>query len=310
MLRVALIMGGQSRERAVSLKSGKAVEKALREEGFSVDSYDIEDGHLPQWTGGKPDVVFLALHGGSGENGEIQKELEELGLPYTGSGPEACRIAMDKLLAKREFEKAGLFTPLSCLVSSFWPLSIIQTLAKKHLQYPVVLKPCQEGSSIGVFIVRTPEELEISLKEAFAVSREILMEKYMAGREFTVALLEESPLPMIEIRSNREFFNYQAKYEDTETQYIFDPDIPETVKKSLEKTALLAHRALGCRHFSRVDLIWTGKEIHVLELNTIPGLTGKSLLPMAAKRAGFSFGDLCKKMTLLTLQKKRLSKTG
>ncbi|RME87712.1 MAG: D-alanine--D-alanine ligase [Planctomycetota bacterium] len=309
-MKIALLMGGHSREREVSIKSGKAVELGLKKKGHEVDVYEISDSQLPLWKE-RPQIVFLALHGGSGENGEVQKELEKRGIPYTGSPPRACKLSMDKVLSKTFFQKAGLSTPNYSLITPYWQKDVIASLAKSFIGYPCILKPVSEGSSIGVFKVEGEKELLEILPKAFEISSEILMEKYIEGREFTVAILDEKTLPIIEVRSPGKFFDYDAKYASQETQYILDPQVSEVVKKKLERNALLAHSILGCRHFSRVDMILDSKDqVHILEINTLPGMTAKSLLPMAAQKAGINFPDLCEQMALMAWKNKKLRKAG
>lgn len=317
---IAVLMGGISLEREVSLRSGTAVAKALKDAGFSVSCIDVRDEKVEELDHMKIDVAFIALHGYFGEDGGIQQLLESKGIPYTGSGIHASRIAMDKLATKKCFLEAGLKTPDYVTAAEFQELAEIQYEVGK-LGLPVVLKPTTNGSSIGVTIVKDINNLQASLKKAFEFGYELLIEKYIRGREFTVGILDDKALPIIEIKPAAEFFNYDAKYKDDRTTYLIVEQLlherRNTTENSLQNTsflspslyneaqeiALQAHRVLSCRGFSRVDMLLDDKgAFSVLEVNTIPGFTEKSLLPKAGKAAGISFPSLCKKIVEFAVQ--------
>lgn len=318
-------MGGISLEREVSLRSGAAVAKALKDAGFSVFCIDVRDEKVAELDHTKIDVAFIALHGYFGEDGGIQQLLESKGIPYTGSGIHASRLAMDKLATKKCFLEAGIKTPDYIAVTEFQELAEIQAEMGK-LGLPVILKPTTSGSSIGVTIVRDINNLQVSLKRAFEFGYELLIEKYIRGREFTVGILDDKALPIIEIKPAAEFFNYDAKYKDDRTTYLIAEQTPQEHRNTTESSsrnisllspslyneaqeiALHAHRVLGCRGFSRVDMLLDDRDaFSVLEVNTIPGFTEKSLLPKAGKAAGISFPSLCKKIIELAVQNALIS---
>ncbi|NLW49470.1 MAG: D-alanine--D-alanine ligase [Candidatus Brocadiaceae bacterium] len=301
-LRVAVLMGGPGGERAVSLKSGRAVADALQRRGHAVLSYDVTGRALPGLAELQPDVAFLALHGAFGEDGTVQQMLDELGIPYTGSGPEASRIAMDKVAAKQAFRRSAIPTPEYLVLEPDASVRAAQT-AVEELGYPVVCKPAAGGSSLGVSIVRHPNELAAAVDEARPHGGTILIERYVRGREFTVGILEGEALPMIELVVRRPFFDYSAKYEDEGTHYVCPVALLPTLYRKACRASVDAYEALGCRHMARVDLLhgYDGS-LTVLELNSIPGLTPRSLLPMAAEHAGIEFPDLCETIVRAALR--------
>ena len=308
VMRVAVLMGGVSREREVSLKSGRAVAQALGERGHKVELYDLCEEKLPVWRE-RPEVVFLALHGGWGENGGVQEALERQGIPYTGSSAPACRLAMDKVLSKVYFRRAGLDTPSYILVTVYWPRHLICEMVQHDLGYPVVLKPPREGSSIGVELAKNEEELLSKLERLFGLSEEVMIEKYVAGREFTASILGDALLPLVEIRKDRPLFDYEAKYQGG-VSYSF-PRLSEKEEDRIFEAAWRAHQALGCQDVSRVDLILTEEgRTFVLEVNALPGLTERSLLPLAAKQVGMDLGELCELLCHLAKSRGRVRKCG
>ena len=302
---IAVLMGGWSREREVSLKSGENVYRALKKLGYRAVKVDLAapDELIPKLAG--IEVAFICLHGGLGEDGTLQALLDVLGIPYTGSPALACRLAMDKLLAKEAFERAGLPTPpwLRYEPDPKWP-----ELARERLGLPLVLKPIGEGSSLGVEIVRREEELEGAIRRAREhLGEEFFAERYIPGKEITAGILrtrgEDRALPLIELRPRREFYDYQAKYLPGETEFIIPAELDESTTGKVQKLALEAHRALGCYGFSRVDLrVTEAGEAYILEVNAIPGMTETSDLPKAAQAAGISFEELVEYM-LQTAQK-------
>lgn len=308
---VVVLMGGISPEREISLRSGNAVARALKEAGFNVTCIDVKDEKIEELDHMDIDVAFIALHGYFGEDGGVQQLLESKGILYTGSGINASRLAMDKLATKKCFIDAGLKTPDYITVTEFQELQEIQQEISK-LGLPVVLKPTRNGSSIGISIIKNINDLQIGLEKAFEFGYELLVEKYIKGRELTVGILDDKALPIIEIKPAVEFFNYEAKYKDDRTKYIIVEKTLSERKNTVgdsshtvgflspamyhnaQELAINAQKVLGCKGFSRVDMLLDDRDnLYLLEINTIPGFTEKSLLPKAAKAAGMSFTSLC-----------------
>jgi len=303
--RIAVLMGGISNEREVSLKSGKAVAAALQERGHRAFPLDITAPTLEALDGLEVDLVFVALHGWFGEDGQVQRLLDERGLPYTGSGVEASRTGMDKIASKRCFLRHAVPTADYLVISPEHGPREVQEQAE-HLGYPLVCKPGVGGSSLGVSIVRSDEELTAALAKARGSGAEggaVLLERYVHGRELTVGVLDGEPLPLVEIVSRREFFDYQAKYAEQSTEYIIPVALLESLYRRAQQIAVRAYAAIGCRHMARVDMIhgYDGS-LQVLEVNTIPGFTPRSLLPMAAEHAGIGFPQLCDRIAHMALR--------
>ncbi|MBI4577143.1 MAG: D-alanine--D-alanine ligase [Planctomycetes bacterium] len=302
-VRVAVLMGGVSREREVSLASGRAVARALAHLGHPVLPVDVADRRLGALEGLRADLAFLVLHGTFGEDGEVQERLEAVGLPYTGSGPEASRAAFDKLEAKRRFALVGIPTPPHRVVraAAADPRHVDRAI-REGFGYPAVMKPSSEGSSIGVSIVEGPADLPSALGSALRCGPVALVEPRVRGREYTIGVLEGRALPPIAPLPGRAFSDSEAKYRDPTTRYLLDDGLEGPRRAELEDAALRAHEALGCRDFSRVDVILEeGGPPRVLEVNTLPGLTEKSLLPKAAAARGIPFPELCERMMRLAL---------
>lgn len=317
---VVVLMGGISPEREISLRSGNAVARALKEAGFNVICIDVKDEKIEELDQMDIDVAFIALHGYFGEDGGVQQLLESKGIPYTGSGINASRLAMDKLATKKCFIAAGIKTPDYITVTEFQELQEIQREISK-LGLPVVLKPTRNGSSIGISIIKNINDLQIGLEKAFEFGYELLVEKYIKGRELTVGILDGKALPIIEIKPAVEFYNYEAKYMDDRTEYlIVEKTLSEqrntvgnfsrtigflspAAYNNAQEIAINAQKVLGCKGFSRVDMLLNDRDnLYLLEINTIPGFTEKSLLPKAAKAAGMSFSSLCEKIVDLAFQ--------
>ena len=287
--KVAVFLGGRSRERVISLKSGQAVACALREAGLDVVTIDTANGFRSELKRTPIDIAFLALHGLGGEDGTIQGILNEEHVSYVGSDPEASALAFDKARSKELFERSGIPTPpFDVITRSNW---------KKILELwkpPYVVKPVNEGSSIGIFFVEGARgalrRIEFHLKRY----GRLLIEEKIDGREFTVGILGEEALPVIELRPKRPFYDYRAKYTKGMTEYLVPAPIPAATAKKFQKMALTVHQILGLRDFSRVDMMTdaAGRR-YILEANSIPGFTELSLLPKAAKAAGISFDALC-----------------
>lgn len=294
-LKIVVIKGGWSSERKISLLSGKAIESALIQEGFAVIPFDLKrrDDLKKLWRI-KFDLAFIALHGKYGEDGGIQAFLEGMGVPYTGSGILASALAMNKIFSKKIFEAEGISTP------EYQVLTKGQCNLK--LSLPVVVKPSQEGSTIGVSIVGRKKELTKALKLAFKYDHRILVEKYIEGKEISVGILGSRALPVIELRPKKKFYDYQAKYKAGMCEHIVPASIPKKTYRRAQELALKAHSALGCRDYSRVDMILGEKGVYVLEVNTLPGMTKLSLVPEAASVTGINFGKLVKKIVELALK--------
>lgn len=255
------------------------------------------------------DVAFIALHGPWGEDGTIQGLLEILGIPYVGSGVLASALAIDKVMAKRVLAAAGLEVARDAAVSASAHAREPEAAARaaQAIGYPLVVKPVRQGSSFGITMVERPDQLPAAIVEALRYDDRALIEERLAGRELTVGVIgggddDLTPLPVIEIVTQREFFDYRAKYDPALTQEICPARIPDDVARRAQDTAVRAHRALGCRGLSRTDLIWSGERMPVLEVNTIPGMTSNSLLPKAARVAGIPFGELLERLIAWTLE--------
>lgn len=286
-LRIAVLAGGISSEREVSLRSGAAVHQALVNRGLDAVLLDVDERAVEQTRAAGADIAFIALHGAFGEDGRIQAALDEAGIPYTGSGAEACRRAMDKEVSRNFFRKAGLPEPRWKVIrGADAPVPV-------DLGYPFFVKPCRGGSSIGVSQVHSAGEWPRALAEALREDEKVMAESRIEGHEMAVGILGDHALPLIEIRPAREFYDYTAKYSNAGTQYVFPEDLAPARVKRIQETALQAHQALGCAGFSRVDLMVASDEDYVLEVNAIPGLTATSLLPKQALREGIQFPDLC-----------------
>jgi D-alanine-D-alanine ligase len=294
---VAVLMGGFSAERDVSLVSGKACADALRQAGYRVQEIDVKrdlrhllDSLMPAH-GEKPEVVFNALHGRFGEDGCVQGVLEIAGLPYTHSGVMASAIAMDKEMAKRVFESAGLRMPEGMIVHR-------SAFASGHpMKQPYVVKPIAEGSSVGVIIVREGANIAAPDMSGWAFGDQVMVERYIPGRELTVAVMGDKPLAVTELRPTRGFYDYDAKYTDGITDHVVPAQISEAVTSEAKRVALEAHRLLGCRGVSRCDFRYDDSRpgiegLYLLEINTQPGMTPLSLVPEQAKHSGISFPEL------------------
>lgn len=307
-LKIAVLMGGKSNEREISLKSGKAVYQSLKDAGFVAVPIDIieEDAGaiVADIKGLGADIAFIAMHGRFGEDGTLQEILESAAIPYTGCGPRASRLAMDKVASREVFLEHGISVPRSRVFEDEL-LSKINLDDLADLGFPLVVKPAAAGSSIGVSIVNNQGDLIQALESAFSHDKRIIIEEYLEGRELTVGILEEEPLPVIEIIPKIKFFNYQAKYTLGMTDYIVPAKIAGELSKKVQQVALSAYKSLGCQAFSRVDMILKNNLMpYVLEINTIPGLTKMSLLPKAAGVANISFLELCLRLISLAVSPK------
>jgi D-alanine-D-alanine ligase len=288
--KITVLKGGISSEREVSLRTGAAVELALRELNFEVIVRDLQsaDVDLKEISG----PIFICLHGTFGEDGELQSRLEQAGIPFTGSSSHACRLAFDKLAAKEKFIQAGVPTPRggAWTGTTEWAL-------------PCVMKPVAEGSSVGVCLARTPAEWDKAREESLRSGRRMMVEDLITGREVTVGILGDKALPVVEVRTKEGFFDYTNKYTAGRTEHLCPAEFSQQRTEEIQRAALAAHRALGCQVYSRVDVMVPEQgSVQVLEVNTIPGMTEVSLLPDAARAAGIAFPELCRRILDLSLE--------
>ncbi len=292
-LNVAVLYGGDSPEREVSLESGRCVAEALALAGHRVDLIDPVASPLDSICWPRYDGCFLALHGGAGEDGRVQSQLEALGVAYTGSGPAACRLAMSKSASKERFFQAGVPTLPYVVLAVGEPIEDCRARVAP-LGFPLVVKPDGQGSSLGVLRVDGPEQLAGAVRHAGEYDPFCIVEPFLAAREFTVAVWDGRPLPLIEIVTPRRWFDYDAKYSASTTQYRIEPPLPGETRQRLTLATLAAAAALQTRGMVRVDLLLSARgEVAVLEVNTTPGMTSHSLVPMAARHAGLDMPSLC-----------------
>ncbi|MFA5146090.1 MAG: D-alanine--D-alanine ligase [Candidatus Omnitrophota bacterium] len=302
--RIGVLAGGPSNEREISLRSGRAVCEALSKEGCDAIFLDVRESVCDIIERSQIDIAFIALHGRFGEDGTVQKILEDAGIPYTGSGVKASRTALDKVASKEVFLKKGIPTPQYAVMSKGKSRAGTVRLPG----FPVVVKPRFEGSSIGLSIVREEASLSEALARAFEYGENAVVEEYIDGRELTVGILDDRPLPVIEVVPKNRVYDYSAKYKDPETLYKVPAPVGKSVYGRAQELGEAAHRALGCRCFSRVDMMADrGGELFVLEVNTIPGMTERSLLPKAAMTSGLEFGKLCIRLVEDALKRRKRS---
>jgi D-alanine-D-alanine ligase len=295
--KIGVMMGGLSREREISLKTGKAILRALLEKGYHAQAVDVGQDIAEVLIREKIECAFLALHGRFGEDGTIQGMLELMRIPYTGSGVLASALALHKIMAKKLFLCEKIPTPSYEVVH--WEGTEKNRKGMISLSLPVVVKPAREGSTLGVSIVRGEEELVSALEEAVQYDKEILIEEFMKGKEITVGILEDIPLPIIEIVPKSGFYDYRSKYTKGETEYIIPARISRENYLAAQEISLKAFNVLGCSGCARVDLM-TDEEGNpfVIDVNTMPGMTETSLLPKAANYAGIPFQDLVERILL------------
>jgi D-alanine-D-alanine ligase len=303
-MQVAVLLGGRSREREVSLKSGAAVLASLQRQGIAATGLDPHLlGHQLLTVLSRYDRVFIALHGREGEDGEIQGILEYLRIPYTGSGVQASAMAMDKSITKRLWRSVGLPTPASYLLDaeevriaankSEALQALVVSSQAAGLSFPWIAKPVGEGSSLGMMKINDATDLHNALQHLQSFSQPVLLEKWITGNEYTVAIVGDKVLPSINIKTTRQFYDYVAKYLTDDTQFNCPSGLSKEDESLLSKLAWRAFHALGCQGWGRVDVIRDQQgEFNLIEVNTIPGLTDHSLVPMAAKAAGIAFDEL------------------
>jgi D-alanine-D-alanine ligase len=331
-MRIAVMMGGTSAEREVSLASGLAIAGALRERGHSVDVIDTARGFvsrdqegelLPEGVHSAPpdevearlspgtlgdvpqlreaEVAFLALHGGIGEDGTLQALLDLLGIRYSGTGPLGSGIAMDKDVSKRLLRDAEIPT-LPWRVARAPDFAFDPDTIQDFVGYPCVVKPSRQGSSVGLTVVKEPGDLEAAVREAAKYDTEVMIERYVRGRELTVGILGEQPLPPVEIRPKRGIYDYESKYTPGMTEYLCPAPIEREITAQVQAYALRAFRVLKLRGYARVDFILAKEQLFCLEANTLPGMTATSLLPKGAAAAGIPFPELCDRIVELATE--------
>jgi len=300
-LRIGVLMGGSSAEREISLKTGRSICEALRRRGYMVIPIEV-DASLPhQIQAKKISVAFLALHGPGGEDGTVQGMLEVMKMPYTGSGVSASAVCMDKGLTRVVLQASKVPVPPGMTLYG----KTIPVRPPATLGLPVVVKPCAQGSTIGVSIVRKPSQWKEALQEAYRYGEQVVVEKYIPGREVAVGVFGNEVLPGVEIMVPGGFYDFTAKYGIASTRYVCPASLSPKLEKALREYSLRAYQALGCRGAARVDFrIHTNGRPYILELNTIPGMTERSLLPMAAAEAGLTYDDLVEQILRDALPKK------
>ncbi|MBN1362440.1 MAG: D-alanine--D-alanine ligase [Sedimentisphaerales bacterium] len=304
LLKVAVLRGGIGQEREVSLESGRCVAEALRAGGMEVVTSDIRPDDLSVLDRDDIDVFFLALHGQFGEDGRLQQVLEDRELVYTGCGPEASRLAFDKMASKPLFAQAHVEVAPAIELE----LGVDRDMLERRLRdlgTRLVVKPVRQGSSVGVYIVDSPDAAAARAIAVYEEFGDCMIERFIAGREITVGVLDRQTLPVIEIRSKTGFYDYHAKYIDERTEYLFDTIRDTQIVARASRAALACFDALGCRGFARVDFIVADDGgLYALEVNTIPGFTTHSLLPKAAARIGVSMTELCVRIVRMAFSRK------
>jgi len=294
--KIAVLMGGPGSERDVSLATGRGVSKALRSLGADVVDVDVRDENFPLPK--DVDLAFITIHGTFGEDGQLQKILEDRGIPYTGDGVEESRTAFDKILSKEKFQRHSVVTPE-------W--EVVEVGQRPKIPAPLVVKPSRQGSTVGVVIVKNQSELESAMKEAGKYDRKLLVEKFVSGRELTIGILGDQALPILEIIPKGGFYDFNTKYPflnpqaGASAEHVCPAKIDPGKTKKIQELALQAFRALGLVVYGRVDIILSGTgDPFVLEVNTIPGMTEASLLPEAAAAAGIKYVNLCQRIIELS----------
>jgi D-alanine-D-alanine ligase len=306
-VKVAVLKGGRSLERGVSLRSGARVEDALGRLGHEMVALDVGSDLVKRLGAERPDVAFVAMHGVGGEDGTAQELLEILGIPFTGPGAVACARCMDKSLAKHAIREAGLPTPdwFAFSETAFRELGAADALGEieRSLGFPLVVKPSRGGSSLGVKFAAGPGEVPQALVSAFSYDDRVLLERFVEGRELAVSVLGDEALPVVEaIPAKGDRYDFEARYEIGRTRFVCPAELAEEEHVAVTEAALATYRALGCSGFARIDLILEPSGPQVLEANAIPGLTDTSLLPQAAEAAGMSFEQLVERILDLALE--------
>ncbi len=298
MSRVAVLKGGRSLERQVSLQSGARVEDALARLGHEVIAIDVGHDLVARLRADKPDIAFIALHGRDGEDGTVQELLEIAGVPYTGSRVSACMRCADKVVAKHALRDAGLPTPdfFAFNETAFKELGATDVLPaiEERLGFPLVVKPADQGSALGIKFARSARDVPSALVAAFSYSQKVVLERHVDGRDLAVSILGDAALPVVEaVPRDEDFYDFESRYEIGRTDFVCPADLDDATTTRVQQLALDVHNLLGCRSLSRVDLMLDADgEPWVLEANTVPGMTDTSLLPQAADAAGIGFEEL------------------
>jgi D-alanine-D-alanine ligase len=305
-VKVAVLKGGRSLERGVSLRSGARVEDALARLGHEVLPLEADANLVKRLTSDRPEIAFVAMHGPGGEDGTAQELLEILGIPFTGPGVAACARCIDKVLAKHELRSAGIPTPdwFAFNETAFRELGAADALGglEERLGFPLVVKPSRGGSALGIKFAENWFDVPEALVSAFSYDDRVLLERFVDGRELAVSVLGDEPLPVVEaIPQSGDSYDFEARYEIGRTSFVCPAELSAAETTAVTEVALSAYKALGCSGFSRVDLILTAEGPQVLEVNAIPGLTDTSLLPQAAEAAGMSFEQLVERILDLAL---------
>jgi D-alanine-D-alanine ligase len=308
--RVAVLKGGSSLERQVSLRSGGRVEDALERLGHEVVPVDVGADLIERLRSAQPDVAFVAMHGRDGEDGTVQELLEILGIPYTGSGVLACSRTIDKVLTKHLLVEAGLPTPefFSFNETAFERLGAGQTLPaiEERLDFPIVVKPARGGSALGIKFARDAGDVPGALVNAFSYDDRVLLERHVTGRDLAVSIVNGTPLPIVEaVPVEEDFYDFEARYEIGRTRFVCPAELPADASSRASAIALAVYKLLGCYGFARVDLMLEepSGDLYVLEANAIPGLTETSLLPQAADAAGIGFDSVVARVLELAFER-------
>ncbi|MDI6799416.1 MAG: D-alanine--D-alanine ligase [Actinomycetota bacterium] len=310
--KVAVLMGGRSLEREVSLKSGHRVSEALKSKGYPIIQIDVSENLVDLLKQERPEVVYIALHGKYGEDGTVQELLEILDIPYTGPGVYSSIIGFDKAISKEIFQINSIPTApfVSLSEGAFKEMGASAALAEviAKIGLPLIVKPARQGSALGIKYVKERGELAEALLGALSYDKKVIIEKFIKGKELAISILEEDgqpkALPIVEIVTEKDFFDFEAMYSMGETKYFVPARLSKDETKDVQELAVRVHRTLLCRDVSRVDMILSEDGPIVLELNTGPGMTETSLLPMAAEAAGVEYGDLVQRLIVMALKRR------
>lgn len=284
MKNILVLMGGISSERNISISSGKAISKGLKESGYNVSEFIIDNPSI-ECDLKNYDLVFIALHGVFGEDGKIQKILDDIDIPYTGSSSESCKISFNKIITKEILYKNNIRVPNGV---------VVKDKSYPNISFPLIIKPACEGSSVGCNFVKNKSEWHSAYESTSSISKQILVEEFIPGKEITVGIVGKRVLPVLEVVPFQGWYDFNSKYKSKNNKYIVPANLPKSVTKKLQSIALEVFNVLGASGFGRIDFRLSDKnEPYVLELNSIPGFTKNSLLPKAANAAGISFSDLC-----------------
>ena len=297
--KILVLMGGWSNEREISLISGESVFNSLITSGLDVIKLDLNKDNISKVKELNPDRIFIVLHGKGGEDGEIQLHLENLGIPYTGSGSESSKVCMNKRTTKNILLENNIQTPSYIKISKSTNIEDIEN----SFQYPFVIKPASEGSSIGVYVVEDRVSCKKALNENVKISNDVIVEEYIRGKEYTVGIIDNNALPVIKLIPPGKFYDFEAKYNSKETKYICPSGLDQNTEEEIKKLSLNCFSLLNCRGWGRVDLIIDEKnKPWVIELNTVPGMTEHSLVPMAANYRNINFNELVLKILDTTFE--------